>query len=71
MSKLDPRPNSKPLYSWQELNEYLQLNFKAPGNLETTIDVRNYSMSKDEIIHEAEKQGYKVYEKGEHQLEFK
>ncbi len=71
MSKLDPRPGSKPLYDWQDLNEYLQVHFKFPSNFVPSIDVRNYSMSKDEIITEAEKQGYKVFEVDEYNLEFK
>lgn len=70
MSKLDPRPDSRKLYSWEDLNEYIQMNIQAPGNIDTIIDVRNYTMTKSEIITEAESKGYKVIAQGEHKLKF-
>ncbi|MFP7201921.1 hypothetical protein SFC08_13180 [Lysinibacillus halotolerans] len=73
MSKLDPRPNKQGSnYSWDDLNRFIQSQLSQFGVDKTLpIDVRNYSMSKEEIISEAEKQGYKVIEKDEYYLEFK
>jgi len=71
MSKLDPRPNSEvPLYSWDNLNDVLQTAFGKPGSNYAVIDLSQYSLSKNEIKTEAEKQGYKVFEQGEHFLRF-
>ncbi|WP_078428760.1 hypothetical protein [Alkalihalobacterium alkalinitrilicum] len=71
MSKLDPRPEyNGPLHSWDNLNSVLQTNFNKPGKNFATIDLRKYSIPKDEIITEANKQGYKVSENGEHFLRF-
>ncbi|MDR4314982.1 Uncharacterised protein [Niallia circulans] len=70
MSKLDPKPEKNRLYTWEDLNDYLQLHFKSPGSFVPTIDVRQYSMTKEEIISEAETQGYKVSQPREHILKF-
>lgn len=71
MSKLDPRPESNGnLYSWDRLNFILQSKFNEPRDNTATIDVRDYEMSKDEIITEAEIQGYKVTEPAENHLKF-
>ncbi|GAE32453.1 hypothetical protein [Halalkalibacter hemicellulosilyticus] len=69
MSKLDPKPQNKgSLYSWKELNRTLQLNSEVPGDEGLLIDLRQFSLTKEEIIIEAEKQGYKVEERREHFL---
>lgn len=61
MSKLDPRPpKKKVLYSWEELNERLQVVLSQPNNSKATINVDEFEMSAEEIIAEAEKQGYEV-----------
>ncbi|WP_164219395.1 hypothetical protein [Virgibacillus sp. YIM 98842] len=72
MSKLDPRPESqKPKYSWDELNIMLQNTFTDPSKKSLLIDLRQFKISKEDIIPEAEKQGYKVSEEKEHYLRFK
>lgn len=71
MSKLDPRPEYKgPLYSWEDLNRILQARFNQPGEAWAVIDLRQFSIPKNEIIAEAEKQGYKVFEQGDYHLRF-
>ncbi|MBN6887460.1 hypothetical protein ACUXCC_005396 [Cytobacillus horneckiae] len=71
MSKLDPRPKPGSLYSWEELNNILKARFNRPGEGSAAIDLRQFSISKDEIKSEAEKQGYKVFEEGDYHLIFK
>jgi hypothetical protein len=67
MSKLDPRPpKKKELRSWEQLNELLQFFLSQPNDPMTTINVNDYAMSAEEIITEAEKQGYKVSRNGDH-----
>lgn len=69
MSKLDPKPERKnPQHSWDYLNSLLQTNIKLYGH--ATIRHADYSMSKNEIIAEAEKQGYKVTDNGNNHLKF-
>lgn len=71
MDELDPRPTyNGPLYSWDYLNRLLQSNFNKPGKCSAMIDLRTYSIPKEEIIIEAEKQGYKVSEQSGHFLKF-
>ncbi|NIK12883.1 hypothetical protein [Alkalibacillus almallahensis] len=71
MGNLDPKLEyNGPLYSWENLNNLLQAHFNKPKAGPAKIDLRQYSISKDEIIAEAEKQGYKVYEHNEHYLKF-
>lgn len=73
MSKLEPKPNwENPNHSWDHLNHLLQANFKMHGNrTSVVIDLNDYSISKEEIITEAEKQGYTVTEASKNQLRFK
>ncbi len=71
MSKLDPRPNYKgPLHSWDTLNQQLKSTFNQPGDNFLVIDFRKFSIPKEEIIAEAEKQGYKVSLHEDHYLKF-
>lgn len=72
MSKLDPRPdNSGRKYTWSELNSYLQMIFGRPGdNHSITIQPDKYAMTKEEIIAEAQKQGYTVVETSNGYLTF-
>lgn len=63
MSKLDPRPEThKPLRSWDYLNRTLQANLSHadPEKRFLVIDLRDYEISKEEIVAEATNQGYKV-----------
>lgn len=63
MSKLDPKPKQEnPSLSWKDLNDLLQANFNMTGIESATIKLKNYAIPKEEIISEAEKQGYKVTE---------
>lgn len=72
MSKLDPKPVKQGLnYSWEDLNKFLQSHFGTYGSDHAYIDVRNYSMSKEEIITELEQKGYEVSENSEHKLKIK
>ena len=71
MSKLSPRPDyNGPLYSWDKLNNMLQISFNAPGKRSAVIDLRQFSIPEEEIIVEAEKQGYKVHKENEYFLRF-
>lgn len=71
MSKLDPRPNPEnPKFSWDYLNNLLQANFNMPGVKSATINLDDYAIPKEEIIAEAEKQGYKVTESSGNNLRF-
>lgn len=71
MDGLNPRPKyNGPLYSWDRLNQVLQSNFNGPGEHTVMIDLRAYSIPKNEIITEAEKQGYKVSEQSPYFLKF-
>ncbi|MEK5425371.1 hypothetical protein [Cytobacillus sp. FSL R7-0680] len=73
MSKLAPKPiTTKPLHSWDYLNKTLQANFSHvnPDKNFLVIDLRDFEMSKEEIMAEAIKQGYKVSEELEHYLRF-
>ncbi|CAG9620843.1 hypothetical protein [Sutcliffiella rhizosphaerae] len=71
MSKLSPRPlKQEKLFSWDDLNSQLLANFNMPGIDYAVIDLQKYDMSKEEIIVEAEKQGYKVIEQAPHHLRF-
>lgn len=75
MSKLDPRPSSvEASFTWEDLNRKLQSTFSGKStNPALIIDSRDYLIPKDEIIAEAEKQGYKVSElnTNSHMLSFK
>ncbi|NMH67271.1 hypothetical protein HF072_00435 [Bacillus sp. RO3] len=72
MSKLDPRPSDiKELYSWDVLNSTLQTAFKQPGEKTAVIDLRQFSLTKEEIVTEAESQGYTVTEEYNHYLRFR
>jgi hypothetical protein len=71
MDGLSPRPRyNGPLYSWKELNDFLRIIFTGAGEHQAIIDLRDYSMSKDEIVAEATKQGYKVSEQDPYHLKF-
>jgi hypothetical protein len=71
LAKLDPRPITPPAkYSWDTLNNTLQAGFKTPGKKSVVIDLRNYDLTKEEIVTEAESQGYKVSEESEFYLRF-
>lgn len=74
MSKLDPKPDpNKPLRSWDFLNQTLQANLSHsnPEKRFLVIDLRDYEISKDEIISEATKQGYEVTTEGDNHLRFR
>lgn len=61
--KLSPKPaNKRPLWTWSDLNDMLQMTFTTPGdsNPSTVIDIDRYEMSYDELKTEAESKGYKV-----------
>lgn len=70
MSKLDPKPDRKVPYSWNVLNNVLKRSFKTPGTDSVTVRPEQFEMSKDEIISEAEKQGYKVTDNNNGFLKF-
>lgn len=71
MSKLEPRPiNREPRYSWDDLNIMLQNTFSDPSKESLLIDLRQFKISKEDIIPEAESQGYKVTEE-DHYLRFR
>lgn len=61
---LSPKPTSqKPLKGWNELDSMLQASFKIAkknGQPSATINSDEYSMSTQEIVDEAVKQGYTV-----------
>lgn len=65
---LSPKPNiKKPLKTWEDLDSYLQSSFTFPGkegSHVSYVDPNWYEMSKQEIIDEGRKQGYKVTESG-------
>lgn len=65
MGKLSPKPrtNVKKL-TWEDLDRTLKIVFEstADDTPSATIEYSLYEMTKDEIITEATKQGYKVSE---------
>ncbi|HEM5975777.1 TPA: hypothetical protein U2B24_000719 [Streptococcus suis] len=65
MGKLSPKPrtNIKKL-TWEDLDQTLKCIFEstADDTPSATIEYSLYEMSRDEIITEASKQGYKVSE---------
>lgn len=70
---LSPKPsNNSPLKTWEDLDRSLQSSFKFPtkeGRNFTFVNPDWYEMSKQEIIDEGIKQGYKVTDLGD-QLKF-
>ncbi len=70
---LTPKPNIKqPLKTWEDLDRSLQSSFTFPRKEDSPFSFVNpdwYEMSKQEIIDEGRKQGYKVTESG-NQLKF-
>lgn len=74
MSKLDPKPTSqRPLKTWEDLNSYLQIGFSRAdkdGPQPIFVEHSRYEPSKEEIIEEGRKQGYKVSEDSDSFLKF-
>lgn len=72
---LDPAPKQQqPKYGWTELNQILQANFSSHdvdvNNIKLNIDLYGYSLNKEEVIKEAQSNGYKVTDAGNNQLIF-
>lgn len=67
--KLSPKPViQNPLLGWEDLNRILQSVFSEPPRGTppgAVIPYPQFSMSKDEIMLEARKQGYKVTDVGD------
>ncbi|MET3558655.1 hypothetical protein ABID29_001781 [Streptococcus rupicaprae] len=71
MGKLSPKPQPIKKYSWEDLNAYLNMIFTSQhDHPRASINYHNYNMSKNDIIVEAEKSGYKVTDEGNGYLTF-
>lgn len=75
MSKLDRKPTEKrPLLGWKDLNLYLQFHFTSNDKENTppfyVMDPNLYSMTKEEIISEGQKNNYNVKENEDGTLTF-
>lgn len=71
MNKLNPKPTASKKYSWEELDSYLTMIFTTQhDHPKASINYHNYNMSKDEIIEEARKSGYRVTDEGNGYLTF-
>ena len=66
---LSPKPvNNTPLKTWEDLDKSLQSSFNFPskdGHRFSIVHPNWYEMSKQEIIDEGRKQGYKVTDNGD------
>ncbi|WP_162012533.1 hypothetical protein [Streptococcus sp. S784/96/1] len=71
MNKLSPKPTPTKKYTWWDLEQYLNMSFSTQHvDPKASIDYRNYEMSKEEIILEGTKAGYKVTDNGNGYLTF-
>lgn len=71
MGKLSPKPSRKTSFkTWKDLDEILQSNFGPFNAKSATISLDEYTMSKEEIIVQASKQGYKVTDSNDGYITF-
>ncbi|MFR2911878.1 MAG: hypothetical protein ACLTCC_03045 [Staphylococcus hominis] len=68
INMLSPKPNRQFVpKNWEYLDEALQRRFNSNINHpQYSINVNDYAMSKEEIIKEAQKNGYKVTSNGDY-----
>lgn len=61
MGKLTPKSiNKRPKASWDELDRFIKSVLNNPAIDVATIDLKEYAMSKEEIISELKLAGYTV-----------
>lgn len=61
MGKLTPKSiNKRPKAGWDKLDEFIQSVLNNPAHDVATINLKEYAMSKEEIISELKLAGYTV-----------